>query len=109
MRAARPTVTTAYGGPLDFADPQTAHLIRWAPVPVGPGAAHYPASMAWAEPDLDAAAAALRALRDDPDAAQALGARAATAIAHSNGPEHVGDLTRAALFPGRTRSSAASV
>ncbi len=64
MAVGTPVVATAYSGNLDFMDERSAILIPADEVLIGPGS-FYPATGHWAEPDLDAAAAALRRLRDD--------------------------------------------
>ena len=64
-------LATAYSGVLDFLDETCAILVPFAMTPVEDPQGLY-RGQAWAEPDLDAAAAALLRLRSDP----ALGARA---------------------------------
>ncbi|MDF2695363.1 MAG: methyltransferase, FkbM family [Labilithrix sp.] len=76
MAVGTPTIATSYSGNLDFMDATTAELIPYSLTEVGPGAHPYDASALWAEPDLDAAADAMRRLFDSPDYAAALAARA---------------------------------
>ena len=66
-----PVVATAYSGNLDFMDERCALLVPATEVLIGPGHL-YPAEGHWAEPDLDVAAAHLRALADDPALRQRL-------------------------------------
>ncbi|MCL3862714.1 glycosyltransferase [Actinotalea sp. K2] len=80
MALGKPVVATGYSGNLDFMTPQNSFLVPWTPVPVPPGCEPYPAGSPWADPDVDAAAAALRAVADDPEAAAAVGRRAAADI-----------------------------
>ena len=75
-----PVVSTAYSGTLEFTTPETAVLVPWAPIEVGPGADPYPASALWAEPDHAAAVLAIRSLLDDPTAAQERARRGIEAI-----------------------------
>jgi len=60
-----PVVATAYGGPMDFLTEEYAELVPYR-LTTSTGAMHpFPAGTEWAEPDLDAAAAALRLVHDD--------------------------------------------
>ncbi|THD76997.1 MAG: glycosyltransferase family 1 protein [Phenylobacterium sp.] len=71
-----PVVATAYSGVLDFLDATNALLVPYRDVPVDDPQGIYTCKGAtWAEPDVEAAAAALRRLRADPG----LGARLAAA------------------------------
>jgi glycosyltransferase involved in cell wall biosynthesis len=78
-----PVIATDYGGSRDYATAFNAALVDHVPVPIGPGNDPYPADAVWAEPDLDHAAALMRAAVDD---AQALHDRAVRA--RSDVPEH---------------------
>lgn len=71
-----PVLASRYSGPLDFLDDSSAVLVGGREIRVGPGQ-YYPAEGHWFDPDLDEAAAGLRALADDP----ALGKRLAAAAA----------------------------
>lgn len=75
MAAGRPVIATGYSGNLEFMDEQSALLVPYELVPVGPGRDPYPAGAVWAEPDLDVAALHLRALFDDPALAHRIGER----------------------------------
>jgi glycosyltransferase involved in cell wall biosynthesis len=85
MARRRPVVATAYSGNLDFMDESNALLVPYRLVPVVTGSGPYPTTSVWAEPDLDAAAAHLRWVVEHPDAAEALGARAAAHVLESRG------------------------
>ena len=76
MAHGTPVIATGYSGNMDFMTAQTAELIGYERVEVGRGADPYPATAVWADPDLDAAAAAMRRLHDDPAYAASLAARA---------------------------------
>lgn len=80
MALGTPVVATAYSGNLDFMDESTAMLVPATEVRIGPGH-YYPADGHWADPDLDVAAAHLRALRDDPGSGAAMAARAKESLA----------------------------
>lgn len=71
-----PVVATAYSGNLDFMDETAACLVPYRLTPVRdpqPVYAGY-GDQTWADPDLDAAASALRRLRDEPALAARLSA-----------------------------------
>jgi|GEM_PF-1498113 len=69
-----PVIATGYSGNLDFTTEDNAFLVPWAPATVPPGGL-YPPGGAWAEPDLDAAARAMREVWEHPDEARARGER----------------------------------
>ncbi|WP_165912830.1 glycosyltransferase [Tamaricihabitans halophyticus] len=64
-----PVICTDYSGTSEFVPSDAAWLIGHTMVEVGPGLAPYPARARWAEPDVTAAAEALRAVAADPAAA----------------------------------------
>lgn len=70
MARGTPVVSTAYSGTLEFTAPDTAALVPWTPIDVGPGASPYPATARWAEPDHSGAVRAIRSLLDDPETAK---------------------------------------
>jgi hypothetical protein len=76
MAQGKPCIATAYSGNLDFTLPEHSHPIPFRKSPIGPGSIHYPEDEEWAEPDLDAAARAMRECVANPDAARTLGAKA---------------------------------
>lgn len=73
MALGRPVVATAYSGNLQFMDATNSGLVPYRLVPVAEG--DYPdwRGQQWAEPDVDAAAALLHRLADDPAEAHRLG------------------------------------
>jgi glycosyltransferase involved in cell wall biosynthesis len=81
MAAGVPVVATGWSGNRSFMTWHDSLLVPFELVPVGPGSPPYPPSARWAEPDLEAAAAHLRSLYEDPAAARALGERGRRAIA----------------------------
>jgi glycosyltransferase involved in cell wall biosynthesis len=91
MALGRPVVATGWSGNLDFMDEDTAHLVPVDLVPIPSGTPVYAGLGRWADPDLDAAAAALRRVRDDPAGADALGARARDHLERTRDPRVVGD------------------
>ena len=73
MLAQRAVIATAWSGNVDFMDEASSALIPAKLVPVRDAQRVYTVAGArWAEPDHDAAVAALRKLRDDPSARAAL-------------------------------------
>ena len=89
MAAGTPVVATGYSGNVDFMDPTVARLIPFSLAEVGEGASPYPATSLWAEPDLGAAARAMRSLLDDPKQARALGAAGQASVVERCGREQV--------------------
>jgi glycosyltransferase involved in cell wall biosynthesis len=92
MALGKPVIATAYGGNTEFMTQANSYLIPWERTLVGPGCEHYPESAHWAEPDLDAAAAALRAVASSPQEAAARGALAADDVAAQLNPARIGRL-----------------
>ncbi len=94
-----PVIATRYSGNLEYMTNDNALLIDGPLVPVGPDGGPYPASARWADPDLDAAAAAMRSLVAHPEMAQRLGAQARMDLARTHGAAGCGETMRAALAP----------
>lgn len=69
-----PVISTDYSGSAEVLPPAAGWLIPASLVKVGPGNPPYPAEARWADPDLEAAAAALRAVFTDPQEAARRGA-----------------------------------
>jgi hypothetical protein len=83
-------IATGYGGNLEFMDDRDALLVRHARSRVGAGAGPYPADAIWAEPDVAHAAALMRQVWGDREAAAAHGRRAAEALAARFAPKVAG-------------------
>ncbi len=90
MALGKPVIATAYSGNLQFMTPENSWLVPATRVPIPDGCDPYPAGTPWGDPDLDAAAEAMRAVVADPEAAAARGARAAHDIATLHAPEVAG-------------------
>ncbi len=90
MLLGTPVVATDYGGSRDFVTPFNALLVDSRPVRIGAGHAPYPAEGVWAEPDLDHAAAQMRAVRAAPQAAAARAVRARADVAARHAPAVAG-------------------
>ncbi len=93
----KPVIATDYAGSADFMDARSGWPVPYTLVPVGPGNAPYDADAEWAQPDLEAAARAMRELRADPAAARSRGAAAAARIAREHAPTAVGEAMRRRL------------
>ena len=76
MAYGKPVIATGYSGNTDFMDESNSHLVPHSLVPIPRGCDPYPTGAMWAEPDLDAAASAMRDVYEDQDAARKLGAHA---------------------------------
>lgn len=76
MIRAIPVISTDYSGTAEFVTAETGWLVPHTTTEVGPGWAPYPADCHWAEPDLVAAARAMREAADDPAEARRRGAAA---------------------------------
>ena len=66
----RPVIATAYGGNLEFMADVDEWLVPYELIAVGEGQHPYPSDAQWAAPDIDAAAALMRTLFDDPAGAR---------------------------------------
>lgn len=97
MAWGRPVVVTGYSGTMQFTDFRNAFLVPFELVAIPHGAEPYPAGALWADPDLDAAALALRRILDDPESAAAIGAQAAQDISRLHTPEAAAAHLRRAL------------
>jgi glycosyltransferase involved in cell wall biosynthesis len=94
MAAGRPTIATGFSGNLDFMTADTAYLIDSRPARVEAGSEIYPAGGLWREPDLHAAAAAMRRVYEDSEGARARGAKGREHVRQLLAPEVVGALAR---------------
>ena len=90
MLLGTPVIATDYGGSRDLVTPFNALLVDARPVAIGPGHDPYPAHGEWAQPDLDHAAAQMRALREDPQAARARAQRARSDVLARHAPAAAG-------------------
>ncbi len=90
MAMGKPVLATAYGGNTEFMDERNSYPIPWTPALVGEGVEHYPAGATWAEPDLDRAALALRAVRYEAEQARELAARGREVVERRLSLEAVG-------------------
>jgi len=80
MGLGKPVIATGYSGNLEFMDDDTAYLVEYDLVPVGPGCEPYPAGSRWAQPRLAHAAELMRRVVERRDEAAERGRRAAARI-----------------------------
>lgn len=81
MHRGRVVVATGWSGNLDFMDEESSVLVPYALVPVKDPQKQYTEVACWADPDIDAAAQALRRLDASPDLRARIGAAARAKIA----------------------------
>ena len=89
-----PVVATDYSGTSEFLTAETGWPVPYRLVPVGPGNEPYPRDAHWAEPDVSAAAAALREIADDPEQASRKGAAAREHVLASRSPRAAAEWSR---------------
>lgn len=90
MYLGKPVIATGYGGVTDFLDDDTGLVVRHRPVTLETPQGPYPAGAVWAEPDVDHAAALMRALADAPESAAARIAAARRRVTELYSPEAAG-------------------
>ena len=98
MALGKPVIATGYSGNTDFMTPHNSWLVDYRITAVGPEAEHYPAEGHWAEPDVDAAARAMREVVAHPQEAADRGARAAADVAAALSFAEVGRIARQRLL-----------
>jgi glycosyltransferase involved in cell wall biosynthesis len=86
MAWGKPVIATGYSGNLQFMNPSNSILVPWTPTKVPDGCEPYPPGALWAEPDIDAAAVAMRRVVDEPRWAEALGRQAAADLLTHHSP-----------------------
>lgn len=89
-----PVVATGYSGNMDFMTPETSRVVPYTTMEIPRGCDPYVAGDRWADPDVSWAAAAMRSLFEDPEAAAALGARARQHMIDNHSPAVRGALMR---------------
>ncbi|GGP37849.1 FkbM family methyltransferase [Saccharothrix coeruleofusca] len=97
MARAMPVISTDYSSTAEFLDRETGWPVPHRLVPVGKGNGPYPPDALWAEPDLDAAAAAMREIADDPAEAARRGRAARERILRTRSMDAAADWVRARL------------
>jgi glycosyltransferase involved in cell wall biosynthesis len=97
MAAGKPVIATGYGGNLEFMDEYNSYLVDWRTTAVGAGVEHYPQGACWAEPNIDHAAALLRAVYKDQAGAAERAARGRRSALEKLAPEVVGNRIKKRL------------
>ncbi len=97
MYLGKPVIATGYGGVTDFLDDTTGFVVRHRPVALAAPQGPYPAGAMWAEPDVEHAAALMRALADDPASAASRVAAAGRRVRELYAPEAAGARLQAEL------------
>ncbi|WP_233880370.1 glycosyltransferase [Paraburkholderia flagellata] len=90
LAAGRAVVSTDYSATTDFIDEQTGFPVACSMVPVGPGEYIRTENQVWAEVNLDAAVAALRAIEANPAEARARAMRGFAVLQDRFSPAVVG-------------------
>lgn len=89
MLEAKPVIATGWSGNLDFMNHDGAALVPFTLVPADdPSGIYDSKNQMWAQADVEAAAAWLRRLADNPQEAEAMGQKAAAYIKATLNPEH---------------------
>ncbi|MCL1900434.1 MAG: glycosyltransferase, partial [Promicromonosporaceae bacterium] len=101
MAWGRPVIVSDYSGSRQFCTVDNALLVPCGRVPIPEGIEPYPAGTPWGDPDLDAAAAAMRLVIERPELAATLGARAARDIVERHSPAAAGAAIMVALAAAR--------
>ena len=109
MRRGVPVVATGWSGNADFVSEDVGIPVPWTLVAAeDPQRTYHHPHMRWAEPDLDAAAVALRRLHEEAGLAARLGAAgAAFAAARWNAPAWCDRLTATGAIPRRPAAGSA--
>jgi FkbM family methyltransferase len=97
MYLGKPVIATGYSGNLEFMTESNSHLVDYKLTNVGEGAWPYPPTGSWAEPNVDHAAALMRRVFEDRDAARELGFKAARDIRRTHSPKVAGAAMRSRL------------
>ncbi len=104
-----PVVCSAYSGNLAFVEPVDCWLVPIREIEVGPDQFPYEPHARWADPDVEVAARALRAIVDDPDTARVRAERARRRVLRDFSPERCGVVLRDRVAAVRaTRETAAA-
>ena len=93
----KPVIVTGYSGNMDFTNPQTACLVDYQLVDVGPDEYPHAAGQRWADPDIEQAAEYMRRVARDPAWGAALARTGRELVEAQHGIVAVGRRCRARL------------
>jgi glycosyltransferase involved in cell wall biosynthesis len=97
MALGKPAIATAYSGNLEFMTDENSYLVPFELTPIPPGMGPYPPGTPWAEPNLEAAAAYMRAVVEQPKEASAKAERAVRDLESADGITRAADFVRERL------------
>jgi glycosyltransferase involved in cell wall biosynthesis len=97
MALGKPVIGTAYSGTTDFMTQDNSYPVPYELTRVGADCEIYPAEGTWADPDHEAAAAAMRRVVEQPDEAQKKGELARRRIEELYSAQAIGATIRARL------------
>lgn len=97
MWLGKPTIATAYSGNVDFMTAENSYLVDFERVPIERTNGVYEKGNMWAEPSLQQAELAMRAVFTDRERARSVGARASQAVRELLSLEKAGQRMRARL------------
>jgi glycosyltransferase involved in cell wall biosynthesis len=97
MSLGKPVIATNYSGNTDFMTEQNSFLLPWTRVAVGADAGGYDPTATWAEPDEDAAIAAMRFVFKNQQEARIRGARAREDVLGGHSPTAAGAIMKSRL------------
>jgi glycosyltransferase involved in cell wall biosynthesis len=87
MAVGRPVVATRYGGPMDYLSEECAELVPYT-ITTSTAVVHpFPAGTEWAEPDIEAAARAMRSVYGDYDLARRKAWLGRAIVTRQSGPK----------------------
>jgi glycosyltransferase involved in cell wall biosynthesis len=109
MMLGRPTIATGYSGNMAFMTAENSYLVPWTPALVPGDAPPYPPGHRWAEPDLDAAAALMRTVYDNPVLARERGEHARRDILERLAPARTAAFLRERMDEAARRREPAPV
>jgi glycosyltransferase involved in cell wall biosynthesis len=90
MLLGKPVVVSAFSGNMDFTNEETAFLVHGDLILVRPGEYPFHEGQVWLDPDLEAAADAMRRVADDPTERNRRGAKGPEMVSARYSPEAVG-------------------
>lgn len=92
MAYGKPAIATGYSGNLAFMNEDNSYLVPFALTTVPEDCGPYPAGAAWADPNLDAAAALMRRVFEHPDEARERAERGREAVLERHSVERTGSF-----------------